>query len=151
MVLSKSLADGLSPHLSKGDGPRDDLLGPVLPYEWTDSSPKGTRTWAGPPSPPSDSSVPHDPDRFFLFAPAPFGPLDTKESPSPASRPHSPASPRPPSSLKGYWPSPRTWTEHEEKTEPESYGLETKAEADQRRLGTPGNTTAGATWPGSDS
>lgn len=38
MVLSNSLAEGLCPHLPKGDGPRDDLddlLGPALPYEWT--------------------------------------------------------------------------------------------------------------------
>lgn len=69
MVLSNSLADGLCPHRPKGDGPRDDLLGPALPYEWTDSSPKGTRTWAGPPSPPSDSLVPHHPDRFFSTPP----------------------------------------------------------------------------------
>lgn len=75
---------------------------------------------------------------LLSFRPRRARPLGTKESPRPASSPHSPASPRLPSSLKGCWPSPRTsmrrwkpkamvWTER-------------TAEADQRWAGDSGNT-----------
>lgn len=134
-VLSRSLQLPVPSSLTCREDGAEEPCKPRLLNEWT------IPPLTGPSVPPSHTPRPLPPP-----PPLPGGPLGTEKSPRPRSRPHSPASPRLPSSLKGCWPSPRTSANREERTELKSDGRGKRS--GRRPEGRCGSRDLGATATG---